>query len=491
MKHRLLLLVALAVTGAGCSSRSSDCASNLSCAGVERSDSGVGGSAPNSARSGGASTGGKSANGSNSGGASVGGASLGGANAGGTSAGASTGGLGTGGTTSACTPACSGTTPFCDESTKTCVECLTGTQCGGAKRACSSASHQCVECTTDDNCSQPKPGCDTSKNVCVPCTQNTHCLSMAATPICDTSKNVCVQCTQKSECSGTTPFCDTSKNTCVQCTKTTDCSGATPEGNALLCDTSKNLCVECLTQSDCKSAAASACIAGDCTPCTTNAECSNIAGKGVCKTTAASSSDADAGAGTGTCVQCTGTQYSACGQSAGNNLVCDTLNNTCSTAVEQSAGLCKTCVSDAQCRAGEMCVNQTFGGKSVGYFCFYKQGDTANLAPADCTLTGRPYVKVDKNAVSIDGQTADICSLVTSTCTALNQFRSTTCTSATSTTATPDDQLCGVSPGIDSKCIAYGTSQYRCTVTCLGDDDCPKGVNVACDTGVNPPVCTF
>jgi hypothetical protein len=66
-----------------------------------------------------------------------------------------------------------------------------------------------------------------------------------------------------------------------------------------------------LAQSDCSDAGASACHTGQCQPCTSNAECSNIAGKGVC----------DAG----TCVQCTGTQFTACGLDAGTPLVCDTL----------------------------------------------------------------------------------------------------------------------------------------------------------------------
>ena len=194
-----------------------------------------------------------------------------------------------------------------------------------------------------------------------------------------------------------------------------------------------------------------------------------------------------AGTGAGTCVQCTGTDYSACGQSAGKKLVCDSVNNTCSTVAEQSSGLCKTCVSDAQCPLGEMCVNETFNGSSVGYFCFYKQGDTANGAPASCFSNGRPYSGVLKSAASIDGQTADICSLVTSTCSALNQFRSTNCTSAT---GTANDQLCGFAPGIDSKCAATTAADvYSCTVTCGSDLDCRSGFT--CNTGINPPVCSF
>jgi hypothetical protein len=196
--------------------------------------------------------------------------------------------------------------------------------------------------------------------------------------------------------------------------------------------------------------------------------------------------DNDAGPGAGTCVECTGTEYQACAGDAGTGHVCDCLKKVCSDKTEHSAGLCKPCVSDAECPLGELCVEQRFNGRSVGFFCFYKQGDTVNGAPADCTLTGRPYSGVLKNALSIDGQLADICSLVTSTCTALNQFRQTNCSSAT---GSADDLLCGSAPGVDSKCAAYGPSQHLCTVTCLSDLDCKTGVT--CNTGVIPNICTF
>ena len=105
-----------------------------------------------------------------------------------------------------------------------------------------------------------------------------------------------------------------------------------------------------------------------------------------------------------------------------------------------------TSSTDLQCPLGEMCVNEMFNGSSVGYLCFYKQGDTADGAPASCISNGRPYSGVLKGATSIDGQTADLCSLRVSTCTALNQFSQTSCTSSTGTS---NDQLCGFAPGID------------------------------------------
>jgi hypothetical protein len=185
-------------------------------------------------------------------------------------------------------------------------------------------------------------------------------------------------------------------------------------------------------------------------------------------------------------VQCTGAKFAACGVNAGTPLVCDSLQHTCTTSKQHSAGLCQTCLSDAQCNAGEVCLLDKFGTPSVnvGYFCHWKQGDTADGAPADCTAGGQPYVGVQKNATSIDGATGDICTLAVSTCVANNQFRSKNCANP----VLPDDTLCGVAPPKDAKCAPFGATTYRCTMTCLSDDDCP---GTTCNTGVSPRVCNL
>jgi hypothetical protein len=220
----------------------------------------------------------------------------------------------------------------------------------------------------------------------------------------------------------------------------------------------------------CSTAAAARCEAGACVECEDNDDCAHIAGKGVCDG--------------GSCVQCTGTDYAACGMDAGTPLVCDSLLRSCTTNKEGSAGLCKPCVSDAQCTAGKLCVQESFGAPAadIGYFCFWKKGDTGNGAPALCSA-GRPYVDTLVNQTSIDGTSGDICGLAVSTCQARNEFRSKDCT----TSNAPDDEKCGFAHGEDSKCGQFDAGVYRCTMTCGSDDDCPAGF--ACDTGANPPVC--
>jgi hypothetical protein len=320
-----------------------------------------------------------------------------------------------------------------------------------------------------DVCKGTTPVCDSTSNMCVQCVKSTDCKDNAK-PVCDAATNTCVQCTKGSECTDSTkPACDTGTNSCVECVGNGDCKGSTKP----LCDTTGAHCVACLKQADCTSPTASACNANVCTACTTDAECSNIAGKGVC----------DAG----TCVQCTGKKFAACGQDSGTPLVCDSLKRTCTTSKQQSAGLCQTCVTDAQCKAGQICVLDKFGNpaQDVGYFCHWKKGDTANGAPSDCFATGKPYAGTQVNATSVDGSVADVCSLSVSTCVARNQFKSKDCAVASAAS----DAVCGFAPTKDSKCAQVPSStSYRCTMTCTSDEDCPTGT---CDTGAAPSVCTF
>src|SRR6185295_3068103 len=133
-----------------------------------------------------------------------------------------------------------------------------------------------------------------------------------------------------------------------------------------------------------------------CKPCTDKSECTHLAGKGVCDV------------GPGQCVQCTGSDYGACGQDVATQtpFVCDSLAHTCSTNTKSAAGPCAACVSDAQCKPGQVCVLDKFGAKTVGYFCHWKKGDTANGAPDDCFATGRPFAAAVASITSIDGQTS-------------------------------------------------------------------------------------
>jgi hypothetical protein len=111
----------------------------------------------------------------------------------------------------ACGGACGGATPYCKESTNTCVECLQTEQC------------------TDGT----KSVCDTSTNTCVACNDNTQCSHIAGKGICD--QGTCVGCTEATEaeaCGGF--YCDPAAKTCT----------TTPRGTTAFCN-------ECVSDSEC------------------------------------------------------------------------------------------------------------------------------------------------------------------------------------------------------------------------------------------------
>ena len=279
-------------------------------------------------------------------------------------------------------------------------------------------------------------------------------------------------------CTGTKPICDTDKNECVECTKSDDCKA---DATKPVCNTTKGACVACNGNNDCKDATASRCdtATNTCSACSVDDDCKQISGRGLCLTGDATLPNQ--------CVQCTGKRYSACGQLEGTDLVCDSLAHTCTTDKKvKTASECQPCVSDAQCIAGQLCAKQMYGDKDAGNFCFWKQGDPTSGAPKDCPLDApHPYVKVDKDLVSVDGEKATLCTLTVSTCKALNQFRTENC----APTGEWDDQYCGISPGLDSKCAAYGASQHRCTITCVTSDDCVSPTTCAPVSGVR--ICSF
>jgi hypothetical protein len=280
-------------------------------------------------------------------------------------------------------------------------------------------------------------------------------------------------------CKGSTPICDTDKNECVECTTSDDCKA---DATKSVCNTTAGKCVACNENTDCKDATASRCdtATNTCAACSIDDDCKQISGKGICLTGDATLPNQ--------CVQCTGKRYSACGQLEGADLVCDSLARTCTTDKKvKSSAECKPCVSDAQCIAGQLCAKQMFGGKLVGHFCFWKQGDTANGAPTDCTLpANRPYVNVQADVLSIDNDSGTLCMLrAVTSCPALNDYSAKSCVNNNK----PEEQLCGFAPGEDSKCIAFGSSQYLCTNTCGSDLDCKQGFT--CNVATNPDTCTL
>jgi hypothetical protein len=202
---------------------------------------------------------------------------------------------------------------------------------------------------------------------------------------------------------------------------------------------------------------------------------------------------------TGKCVECTGDNYAACGKdSHDKTLVCDSLARTCSTtATEKSTGLCGSCISDAQCFEGHLCVQQTFGtpGQNVGHFCFWKKAAMGAGGPANSCSSIQPFVSAKLAQTSIDNTMDDICGLAVTTCPGYLDYRNKDCQSV-STPGTGDDAVCGfLEPNSSSTRDAYcrqvpSDTVFRCTMPCLSPDDC-KMPGSTCDTNAVPNVCTL
>jgi len=320
-------------------------------------------------------------------------------------------------------------------------------------------------------CDGAEPFCDVLRGSCVQCRGQLDCV----TGLCEVGAGKCVECLSHETCVDPAAARCSGTGACATCADNSQCAHI-PGKNVC----SAGACVACAAHSDCAMADASQCSAqSSCTGCTDDAQCAHIPGKNVCSA--------------GACVQCTGTKAEACGFSGSDRLVCDSINKTCSTLKAGKAGPCKPCVSDAQCVPGQLCVQEIFNGNMLGFACFWKKGGQ-NGAPASCFIDGRPFSKQLSSASSIDGATADICTLSISSCLAFEQFKSGDC--ATDPTAPPavrmaDDSKCGVVPGADARCaVVQGeVGVFRCTMTCLSSEDCK--FPVACDDTVSPNVCKF
>jgi len=301
-------------------------------------------------------------------------------------------------------------------------------------------------------CDGAEPFCDVLRGSCVQCRAQLDCV----TGFCEVGAGKCVECLSNETCVGPAAA-RCSKGVCTACLDNSQCAHI-PGKNVC----SAGACVACAAHSDCPLPDKAQCSAqsSSCTACTDDAQCAHIPGKNVCSA--------------GACVQCTGTKAEACGA-----FVCDSMSKTCSTLTAGTADLCKPCVSDAHCKPGRLCVQEIVNGKMLGFACFWKKGDAQNSAPANCSPDGRPYARA-LNATSIDGVTADICTLKVSSCLALKQFGNDICK------GTDDMTTCGAVPGVDARCVSAETG-FKCTMTCGGNEDCIFN----CDTSPTPRTCNL
>jgi hypothetical protein len=230
---------------------------------------------------------------------------------------------------------CIGTTPACDLTTNTCVQCITSANCAGATPICGT-NEKCQACATDPDCTglnDPARVACAAGGACVQCTATNITKCTGTTTVCNTTSNKCVQCLTNATCAGTAPICATATNTCrgcavgsdcasfaghtacaasgacVQCTDNTTCSGTMP-----ICGTGTNTCRTCSSDSECSAIGPGVCMAdGHCATDSETVYVQNLAG--TC-------SDTVSGAGSAATPYCTAAiGVSIAGSTSGKDVV--------------------------------------------------------------------------------------------------------------------------------------------------------------------------
>lgn len=238
---------------------------------------------------------------------------------------------------------------------------------------------------------------------------------------------------------------------CVGCIGADDCTSAAP-----FC--LDNACVGCRGDDDCE-AATPVCSAGNlCRGCEEDIECAGHSATPTC--------DED----TGLCEQCTYDDERACGTK-----VCDVAAQVCSTRDELSAYPCDPCVSDRECRDGQVCVpDRLFEEEVGGYVCAWRQSATGTGAPNGACSNVAPYM-FSRTATNLGDIETEVCVLGASTCAAHDDYMR-PCMSGVDLTAPPAavaDASCGAAGADDGFCARFDAALNQCTVECSTFRDCP------------------
>ena len=219
-------------------------------------------------------------------------------------------------------------------------------------------------------------------------------------------------------------------------------------------------CVECTKHAHCENPAKPVCgLKNTCDPCRTNADCKDVLGltdTPVCVN--------DLGLDDfGKCVGCL--TETDCG---GN--ICDPTTKTCLELPFRKKSLCAPCEHDLECKVGEYCVPQVFGGTTIGNFC--TQTKEARVgAEGNCSAEGAPFAD-NKELTSVGGVTARFCVLRTTTCPAYSDHSQ----QPTGCAASQLDSACGAPDVNDGLCRQKdGETTFFCTYRCGSDLDCKPG----------------
>lgn len=312
----------------------------------------------------------------------------------------------------------------------------------------------CVQCLQDGACDEANPRCEMTRNECVQCLADMDCIDPTAA-FCDEASHRCKQCRTTLDCTEPdSPRCDEGK--CGECKADNDCDHVEGHPVCNLSDSkTRGQCVECNAHTDCKDPQKPQCTDHACTPCKgKNADdaCEAHTGAQLCNTMP--------GKNQGTCVQCTVSNESACG-----DFVCDARKNSCTKQRRGMTGICLPCVADSQCTTDHRCVELEYNGKKHGSYCL-KREYLGCVEPFTIQVT----------APSIAGAPEEeYCGINT---------KSTTCESvvdAIKSKMCDDAKDCGVGMG-DGACGRVGGQDNRCTYACGISAHCPVAVDCNTDT---------
>ena len=257
--------------------------------------------------------------------------------------------------------------------------------------------------------------------------------------------NPCLLCGDDEQC--------TPEGECVECLISDHCLS----DEAPVCDTDTGVCVECDAPEDCEDPALPMCESNVCVAgCLGPEDCGRFAELDLC--------DAE----TGTCVECL-TRDDCPGD------VCARATHSCVDDREAGdVGVCEECEYDDDCAEGQLCVEQSFQSTVVGNFCTWRKDGRTETVDASCLDAGRPYAGSGPGMTSVEGQTADMCILATTSCPAFIQHRQIVIGCVDESELS--DAACGFEGVEDGLCrVPEGGGNARCTYPCGGNEDCRTG----------------
>jgi hypothetical protein len=424
-------------------------------------------------------------------------------------------------------------TPKCDTASGLCVACLSDTACNNPTPICNQATNSCSACTTDGQCNGKDPTTPTcSAGLCTGCSIPGDC--GGGTPVC--LSGACVGCASNSDCTdAAAPVCNLARHVCEGCpcgTCGTCATGAClplAQGSigcgSFVCDgTSVNCPTTCAKDSDCTSDAT--CAAGTCTPkkaigaaCTSNGQCTlghcvdavccDTACAGQCQACGASGHCANViGAPVGARQPCTsdgpscggacdGTSPTACAYPASETSCrsascanaletlaavcagtgkCPAMSQTTCSRYVCGATACKTsCISDADCSAGNLC--RTGVCQSALTITVTITGGHGTLAcPTSVALGASPICTIKPDA----GYTLDSLTDEASASAPVNVFALVNA----NVPSDPNDDTYTIN-NIQADHFLAATFKRRLGFSCAGAVDCHSGIcadSLCCNT---------